>query len=650
MARNRLAHTFVCLTVFLAGASLRAGDVARAGAAATDARVTEAQKPIEVLSAALSRWAEIVQPPQDQAARAQTFVTRVTVSKAEGLPGAVAGLTADVAFQAPDRLRVSAVAGGKTYSLGRDVQTLWASIPHKDFALVGKSGVARFQAHPDELDNTVLPPISLPVEPGAAAFALALKTKMFLDRPEAEAAAGTRVLRLVSNDDRLKGEARVWLNADLLPLKLTYQDGGKTDVEVQFDHPRLEAAWPAEKWSAPVKGAGPKPQTVALSHLVKFINVAPQVLLDNHVPTLGPATGQRRVVAREGNGRLETIDGTRVLFLQGSPAEMGTQHGKLLKREILNTMNRIVYGIGVGSSFDRGKWFFGEIESAQARVEKFTDPRYLAEMDALADAVGATRAEGRLANFFPELFHCSGFSIFGKATVRGRMYHGRVLDYMRGIGLEQNAVVMVYRPDGGRNAWVNVGYAGFVGSVTAMNEKGISIGEMGGRGYGNWDGKPMAQLVREVMEKASTLDEAVAIMRTGPRTCEYYYVISDGKTKDAVGVAATPDTFEVIKPGQSHPRLPHGVPDAVLLSAGDRYEELARRVQAGYGKFDAEASIKLMSRPVCMTSNIQSVLFAPDTLEFWVANADSKNVASHTRFTHYSLKDLLTNEGTADAR
>jgi hypothetical protein len=44
------------------------------------------------------------------------------------------------------------------------------------------------------------------------------------------------------------------------------------------------------------------------------------------------------------------------------------------------------------------------------------------------------------------------------------------------------------------------------------------------------------------------------------------------------------------------------------------------------------------------------VLFAPDTLEFWVANADSKNVASHTRFTHYDLKELLKNEGTADAR
>ena len=51
------------------------------------------------------------------------------------------------------------------------------------------------------------------------------------------------------------------------------------------------------------------------------------------------------------------------------------------------------------------------------------------------------------------------------ATVGGKMYHGRILDYLKGIGLEQNAVVMVFQPDQG-HAWVNVGYAGFIGSVT----------------------------------------------------------------------------------------------------------------------------------------------------------------------------------------
>jgi len=220
------------------------------------------------------------------------------------------------------------------------------------------------------------------------------------------------------------------------------------------------------------------------------------------------------------------------------------------------------------------------------------------------------------------------------------MFHGRVLDYLRGLGLEQNAVVMIVQPDQG-NSWVNVGYAGFVGSVTAMNEKQLAIGEMGGRGEGNWDGKPMAQVMREVMERADTIEEAVAIMKEGPRTCEYYYVISDAKSMKAVGIKATPDTFETIWSGESHPQLSDPVEDTVLMSAGDRYTELVKRVKGDWGNFNPESARELMSRPVCMTSNIQSVLFAPDTLDFWVANADSENVASHTRYTKYNLRELL---------
>jgi isopenicillin-N N-acyltransferase-like protein len=168
---------------------------------------------------------------------------------------------------------------------------------------------------------------------------------------------------------------------------------------------------------------------------------------------------------------------------------------------------------------------------------------------------------------------------------------------------------------------------------------------MGGRGEGHWDGKPMAQLVREVMEKARTLEEAVEIMRRGPRTCEYYYVISDGKTRRAVGIAATPTTFETVWPGEKHERLPEAVKDAVLLSAGNRYETLVERVRGNYGAIDAEGARDLMKRPVCMDSNIHSVLFAPETLDFWVANADSQSPASHTRYTHYNLRALLAKPG-----
>ena len=641
----RATVCFLALGVCPCGAASRAADGAKPPAAEAAAPL-EGQPPISVLTAVLNRWAQIVQPARGEAPR--TVVARVAVTRAEGVPEALRGLAADVAFQAPDKLRVSAVVGGKRYDVGRNGNQLWAHLPHKNFGLLGTGGVPRFATHPGELDETKLPPLALPVKPAGAAMALAVAARVEVE-PGRGGRRGETGLRLAGVHPRVRGrEATLWVrDADLLPAALSYRGAGGAAVDVEIQSAVLDEPRPAEAWAVPADARGV--HTVALAHLVRFLRVAPDLLFDNDVPTLGPATGARRLVAREGAGRLEDHDGTRVLFLKGSPAEMGRQHGTLLRSQILHTMDRILYGVGVGSSFERGNWFFGEIEAAQKRVEPFCEGRYLEEMDAIAAAVGAHRQEGRLANFFPELFHCSGFSIFGKATKDGRIYHGRVLDYMKGIGLEQNAVVIVHQPDGGRHAWVNVSYAGFVGSVTAMNEKHISVGEMGGLGYGKWDGKPMAQLVREVMEKADTLDEAVEIMRASPRTCEYYYVISDGKTKQAVGVAATPETFEVLRPGESHPRLPHGIPDAVLLSADQRYEELARRVKAGYGTFDARAAIGLMSRPVCMTGNIHSVLFAPDTLEFWVANADSKNVASHARFTHYDLKELLKPEGTAGA-
>jgi outer membrane lipoprotein-sorting protein len=615
---------------------------------AAHAKQTQTKQPTaaQVLADVINRWADVIEPPAGEAARA--LRAKVTVTKADGLPHHLAGTTLELAFQSPDHLRATARFRGETYAAGRDGQKLWFHEPGSKLAILGSPDVPRFKRFPNEReDPSPVPPFALPVSRFKLAM-MALTVTPTLE-PETEI-NGVRcdVLTIVPKaaTAALLGssgaQATMWLRQiDRLPVRIAFTDGAGVDVQLDLADVSLSGSLPAETWTLR-PAPDDKVEHVASAHLVRFLQVLPK-LGHNAAPTLGPATGERRVVATEGAGRLEEIDGTRVLSLKGSPEEMGHQHGVLLKPEIHDVCDRILYGIGVGSSIPKGRWFFGEIEDAQARLEPFIDKRHLAEMDALANAAGVHVQEARLANFFPELFHCSGFAMFGRATKDGRMYHGRVLDYLRGVGLEQNAVVIVHQSNYG-HAWVNLGYAGFAGTVTAMNERGISIGEMGGGGEGEWDGKPMAELMREVMERASTLDEAVEILRKGPRTCQYYYVIADGPRMTAVGIAASPNSFEVVHPGESHPRLPHPMPDTVLLSAGDRYETLTSRVQKGYGTFDADSAMQLMTRPVCMTSNIQSVLFAPDTLDFWVANADAKNVASATRFTHYNLKALLRSD------
>src|SRR5262249_54966531 len=115
-----------------------------------------------------------------------------------------------------------------------------------------------------------------------------------------------------------------------------------------------------------------------------------------------------------------------------------------------------------------------------------------------------------------------------------------------------------------------------------------------------------------------------------------------GETGRAVGMEGLWNVFGTIAMGESHPKLPNAFKDAVVLSAGDRYKELSRRVQDGLGRFDAESARHLMDRPVAMKSNLHSVLFETTTTRFWVANAskDGKPAAEQP-YASFRLIELL---------
>lgn len=358
-----------------------------------------------------------------------------------------------------------------------------------------------------------------------------------------------------------------------------------------------------------------------------------------------PAAAQ--TVARCGEGFLEEIDGYRVLHLKGQPYEMGYQHGALLKDHIQENLH---YLFDVKAKDSRLEFWGVRLNpkmliSAIVSVQRpYVPARFLEELQGLADGAGCSLDDAMIANFIPELFHCSGFAVMNGATRDGTLYHGRVLDYSIDWKLQEHAVLIVAEPEG-QVPFVNVTYAGFIGSVTGMNAEHVSVGEMGGGGRGHWSGTPMAFLVRRVLEEAHTLDEAVAIFRDTPRTCEYYYVVADGDERQAVGLAAHWNTFEVVKPGESHPRLAEPTPDTVLLSAGQRYHELARRVREQAGSLDAASALHLMDCPVAMKSNLHNVLFEPLSTRLWVANASADGQPAATqKYYQFQLSELLKHQ------
>ncbi|MDA0590061.1 MAG: C45 family autoproteolytic acyltransferase/hydrolase [Planctomycetota bacterium] len=362
---------------------------------------------------------------------------------------------------------------------------------------------------------------------------------------------------------------------------------------------------------------------------------------------------QAETIARCGKGWLETINGYPVLHLKGSPREMGFQHGALLKEHVRENMHNLLDVKGDATLVELGPIKVTPKAAIEAIIEiqkPFIPKRYFEEMEGLAAGADVSIRDARITNFIPELFHCSGFALMNSATKNGKLLHGRVLDYAVDWGLQDHAVIIVAEPEG-RIPFVNVSYAGFVGSVTGMNAEHVSIGEMGGRGLGHWQGVPMSLLVREVLETGSDLEKAIAVFRDSPRTCEYFYVIADAKTNEAVGMEASWDEFTLVRPGTAHPLLPTPVKDCVLLSAGDRYEELVRRTKDGRGGFTAKEALKLMERPVAMKSNLHNVLFEPETTRFWVANASKdKQPAAEQPYHPFQLTELLKRSPDTSSR
>ncbi len=225
-------------------------------------------------------------------------------------------------------------------------------------------------------------------------------------------------------------------------------------------------------------------------------------LLTFLVLTLATASvvrAETRTIAHCGDGFLEEIDGQKVLHLKGTPYAMGYQQGVLLRDDIRELIRFLFEVKAKDAEIELGGMKLLDprrvIAGIVATQTKYIPERFLEELKGVADGSGLALKDVTAANFIPELFHCSGFALSGSATKDGTLYHGRILDYGCDWRLQDHAVLTVAEPSG-KIPFVNVTYAGFIGSVTGMNAAKVSIGEMGGGGLGHWDGVPMAMLVR----------------------------------------------------------------------------------------------------------------------------------------------------------
>ena len=374
----------------------------------------------------------------------------------------------------------------------------------------------------------------------------------------------------------------------------------------------------------------------------------------------------------------------KVVWLQGTPYEMGYQHGKLLHNEIAS-MDREVMSI---------LSFFGKLMLMSKLAKRNSFPGIDQECQGLVDAtsdIGMTMDACMVLAFgdvFKEifsytlpniLFHdgCANFAATGDATTDGHLYHGRTLDNNQEPIKYwiDNTTVFVRQPQDGIPHMI-ISVPGMVWPNSGLNAEGISISLDTAHPKDIEamppDGRSNVQLMSQVMKNARTYEDARAIMAKNKRLIADLIMITDGKSRKAgvfellnqeMGVRELEGngtiymTNHFLSPEVKGKDSP---PVESTLSRYQRFEQLLSKngSQSRYGKINASEVVKILrdrtnpktkqASPLSVfddnasiggNGSLRQAIFDPERLLFWIAAG--KVPVPQNQFTCFSLGKML---------
>ncbi|MGQ9731193.1 MAG: C45 family autoproteolytic acyltransferase/hydrolase [Candidatus Zipacnadales bacterium] len=316
----------------------------------------------------------------------------------------------------------------------------------------------------------------------------------------------------------------------------------------------------------------------------------------------------------------EGEDAVKLLHLWGSPREMGYAHGLLCKNEVKDFFTKIITAMTAHMHVSEEK-----LDESWAAMEPFVPKEYLEEMEGLAEGAGVGIEVVKRAHAIPDLseMDCTFFAAWGDFTQEGNFIQLRALDYATGAHIQDNPAIIVYHPKDGP-AYVNIGWCGFIGMVTGMNAQQICMSEIGDdfeKEKHTLEGEPMPFIMRDVIRKATTVEEGIEIVRNAKRTSSFLYLIGDAKAPDARALKTGPEIFEVYDKDS----IPYGALGNVVwmsMGADSKWnQKIKAALEAQKGTLTVETAMSDITGK-CETGDLHTVYFDASALKLWVANAD----------------------------
>src|SRR5690554_441649 len=269
------------------------------------------------------------------------------------------------------------------------------------------------------------------------------------------------------------------------------------------------------------------------------------------------------------NWAVKSKSGHYIVYVEGSPGEMGTAQGVLTQELIRN--QEIAFTDEIKRLIPSPKYlsflqYFVKVLNKD--LEDFVIPIYQKEIKAIAQYadtsfqwIGPNYA--RLLNYHAAhdvghalqnymLVGCTSFATWNKASESEHLLVGRNFDFYVGEAFAKEKILLIAKPDQG-HSFLSVTWGGFIGVVSGLNSEGLSVTINAAPSDIPFSAAtPVSLVAREVLQFASNVDEALAIIEKRKMFVSETFLIGSAKDQKAVLIEKTPKQTVLITSSEDY--------------------------------------------------------------------------------------------------
>lgn len=264
----------------------------------------------------------------------------------------------------------------------------------------------------------------------------------------------------------------------------------------------------------------------------------------------------------------KSSSGLYEMYVEGTPYELGTVNGKLseelVKKQEDYFSEQINKMIPSRSYLHFLKYFIGWFN--RNLPENVTD-EYKQEIYGVSQSAsdGYTyigTKYSRILNYHSAhdighalqnmmLVGCTSFGTWGSASQDSTMIIGRNFDFWVGDNFAKNKIVEFVNPSSGYK-FMSVTWGGFVGVVSGMNEKGLTVTINAAKSsIPGGSATPVSLVAREIVQYAKNIKEAIAIAQKRKMFVSESFLVGSAIDNKAVVIEKTPDSLSIYDPNKN---------------------------------------------------------------------------------------------------